>query len=375
MRIQPTHRSRISRLALCLLVVLPTTGCRNLAPTLIRRDRSAIASAISDSWKDLTLMNIVKMRYGDIPVFLDVSSVISSNSIETSQDLRASAAPFLADDTSGLGQFLRGLGYQAGGSRKYTDRPTISYTPLTGEKMARNLMRPIQPSAIFSLVQAGYPVDFVLQLSVRAINGVYNRSSAPGGARKADPAFYELLDGLRRLQTSESIGMRLERRGNEEIAVMYFAAEVPDHAVADYRRVHEILGLAPDTTESVLSFGSIPRNDTELAVLSRSLMEIIVEMAAEIEVPTEHLDEGRAFPAAKPPANPVPRDAPLLRIRSGRPFPPRDAHVSVLYRNHVYWIDDRDFQSKRTFAFLLVLFPLAESDTTPQIPVITVPVG
>ena len=54
------------------------------------------------------------------------------------------------------------------------------------------------PAALFQLVQAGYPVDLVFQLATRAINGVYNRTNRAMGSRDADPAFYPLLDALRR---------------------------------------------------------------------------------------------------------------------------------------------------------------------------------
>jgi len=34
-------------------------------------------TALADSWKEQTLLNIARMRYGDAPSFMDVSSVIS----------------------------------------------------------------------------------------------------------------------------------------------------------------------------------------------------------------------------------------------------------------------------------------------------------
>src|SRR5262249_47988950 len=60
-----------------------------------------------------------------------------------------------------------------GAATSYTDRPTISYTPLSGDKFDKSLLRPLTPGTIFALIQAGYPADFVLRVTVRSINGIY----------------------------------------------------------------------------------------------------------------------------------------------------------------------------------------------------------
>jgi hypothetical protein len=75
---------------------------------------------------------------------------------------------------------------------RYTDRPTITYTPLTGDKFLRGLMTPIQPSSVFFLLQSGYAADFVMALSVESLNGLRNPTSTQnvpgigGGANDSD---------------------------------------------------------------------------------------------------------------------------------------------------------------------------------------------
>jgi hypothetical protein len=49
-----------------------------------------------------------------------------------------------------------------------------------------------------------------------------------------------------------------------------------------------------------------------------------------------------------------------------------DAFLSVPYRDHWFWIDDRDLATKRTFALLMLLFSLADTGEKKGLPLITI---
>lgn len=105
--------------------------------------------------------------------FLDVNSIISQYALDSAISLNSSwSSP---KEGFGGGNIL-GIG----GIGRYFDRPTITYSPMTGEKFARKLMNPIPPPALLSLVQTGFPIDLVFRLCIHAINGVQNRF---GGGR------------------------------------------------------------------------------------------------------------------------------------------------------------------------------------------------
>jgi hypothetical protein len=335
----------------------------------VNRDRLDYHQALASSWKEQMLLNIVKLRYADTPVFLEVSSVISSYQLQSQVSLLGTVSSGLTPnlpDTTGRGATL-------GASGTYIDKPTITYTPLQGDKFTRELLRPMAPAALFQLIQAGYPVDSVFQLTVRAINGVYNRSARPMGLREADPEFYQVLDALRRIQLSEAIGFRIEKRGAEEASLITFRGSKLTLAVEqDIRFVRSVLGIKQDARELNLTFGAVPRNDQELALLTRSMLEILLELSARVEAPAVHVEEGSASPM--PPTRPDsgPRDQPLVRIHSGVERA-ANVFVAVRYSDHWFWIDNRDFRSKAVFTFLLLLTSLAGTGVVPQAPVITVP--
>lgn len=71
------------RLLLAVTVALFAAGCQTIGPGSIQRDRLDYADAIAGSWREQTLLNIVKLRYFDAPVFLEVSSIIGSYTLQS----------------------------------------------------------------------------------------------------------------------------------------------------------------------------------------------------------------------------------------------------------------------------------------------------
>ena len=61
-----------------LVMVLAVAGCASIGPGTVPRDRLDYISAVGESWKEQTLLNVVRLRDGDAPSFVDVSSVISA---------------------------------------------------------------------------------------------------------------------------------------------------------------------------------------------------------------------------------------------------------------------------------------------------------
>ena len=72
-----------------LIMLAAACGCSGIGPKTIPRDRFDYNAAISNSWKEQTLLNIVKLRYADMPLFVEVASVVSGYSLESARLPRA----------------------------------------------------------------------------------------------------------------------------------------------------------------------------------------------------------------------------------------------------------------------------------------------
>ena len=311
------------------------------------------------------LVNMVKLRYGDTPVFLDVASVINQYSLETQMDVRLT----WVDPVVSVGD-----SQATGAAARYIDRPTITYLPLSGERFARSLMKPIPPPALLSLIQAGYPIDVVLRTCTHSVNGIRNRYGGAARSRAADPEFYPLLRRLRRLQDSGGIGLRVERVGEMEAVVMTMRGKTDPALDEDTAAVRQALGLNPAAPEFRVAYGSIPKDDREIAILSRSMLEIIIDLASYIEVPADHVSEKRVLATMPPETSDGAEVPPLIKVYSAS-RKPADCFIAVPYRKQWYYIDDRDMRSKSLFTFLMFIFSLTETQGREGAPIVTIPAG
>ena len=345
------------------LVFLLLTGCTHIGPQSVTTDRFDYNKAISNSWKEQTLLNIVKIRYIDMPLFVDVASIVSGYTLQSSVSLGGT----VSSESAVQGNFAN-----LGTSGSFTDRPTITYTPITGQQFNKSFMTPIPPSAILFLIQSGWPADLIYPVTVDSINGLRGRVSGGLNARPGDPGFTRIVQLFRKIQQSGTVGMRIVKGKNqEESTVMLFHRKnIPAEIQDVLKEVSTLLDLQPGIQEVKVGYGLIQKDDSEIAMLTRSLMQIMVELASQINVPQEHIAEGRTIPGKSW----GDEDNYLIRINNSREEP-ENAFVTVSYRDHWFYIDDRDIISKRTFTFLMILFSVTESGGREGLPLVTIPAG
>jgi hypothetical protein len=341
---------------LCIATALLLGGCAGVPHSNVSLDRLGYGQVIADSWKSQTLLNVVRLRYADAPVFLDVASVINSYSV--------------AGKMSGSAQIPEAAAnlFNLGGEGSWSNTPTVTYQPVMGDRFTRSMLQPVPPVAVFQLIQSGWPVGLVLRTMVGTISGLRNESKGV----VADPGFVELVAAMGRIQRAGNLGIRVDARSNgSAVVVVLRRAGVDAEQLEDARRVRELLGVAAGTTEFEIAYGLVQRNEREVSLLTRSMLELLLELGFGIDLPASHVAQGRATAGIRQNSEAA-VSSNIVKIHSAAEMP-KDSYAAVPYRGNWYWIDDTDIVSKRTFTFLLILFSLAETGPGAAAPVVTVP--
>ena len=62
--------------------VFVLAGCGSLGPKTLDKDQLSYGNSVGDNWKNQLLANLVKLRYLDMPVFVDVGQIVSGYTVE-----------------------------------------------------------------------------------------------------------------------------------------------------------------------------------------------------------------------------------------------------------------------------------------------------
>ena len=144
-----------------LVIMGMLSGC-TIGPTLYKRSFNDYNDAIRKTSDGQMLANLVRMRYYESPVFLQVASV--STSFTVSGNAGASAGY-----NEGAGN---NYGVSAGGG--YSESPTITFSLPESREYYGRLMAPLSASQITMLIEAGFDSEAVMRTAVRRINRLHN---------------------------------------------------------------------------------------------------------------------------------------------------------------------------------------------------------
>jgi hypothetical protein len=144
----------------CLLA-----GCTVVGPTAIRSGRLAYNEAVTETNNQQMLMILVNNRYEERGSLLAVASVTANVSVITTAGVQLGFG-----DTDNYGNNL--VPFNAGAI--YEENPTISYTPVAGEKYARYLMSPLPLHVLAQLTGTMANPASIYAALVADVNGIHN---------------------------------------------------------------------------------------------------------------------------------------------------------------------------------------------------------
>jgi hypothetical protein len=355
-----------------ITAALTAGGCTTRGPAAIRVQRAQYSAAVQQTTDEQLLQNLVRLRYGQTPTFLELTGIVVQLNVETGGDARVD---FGSNTTAGVGI-----------SRIISEQPTVTYLPSQGEAYVRRFLTPVTPQTLLLLWDSGWSYTRVTRLCIQRMNGLENVPRASGPTPSVvdgDPNFERALNLVAPLVRDGRLRFELEQApaGNATappvVMLRLAPGSVDDPAVVEALKS---LRLAVGRDHYPVVHG-VPHEAgppwAALYVQTRSLLGTLFFVANAIEVPESDRRAGIVATALTSAGAPVDWAAitnSILRIRVSESRPD-GALLSV--RNHDRWffIEDRDFRSKSTFVLLSQIYALQAAPPTGILPTLTLPVG
>jgi len=393
-------------------------GCA-VGPRSVEQSRLRYNEAVKTTTEEQLLLNIVRLRYTDTPSSLSITSIAEQREVVAG----LKAIPFFTSAAAGnaFGGYRGTVLPQV--ELTGANRPTLSYTPLDDQEFTRRLFTPISLEGTAYLAKTTWPISTVFRLYLENMNWVSNAETASGPTPKDPPEYAEFLAGvlaLQRLQDRKLASLFADERDERVTDGVPAGDGTPAAAVEaakagfEYRkddkgnwavvkkRTQPVLRVAPGaaadpdfaafcrafklnpgkqvfdlTTDKLDPFlaGAPPKGLEVLDMETRSLLQVLFFVAHGVEVPPDHAAAGLA-PQTAGGFDWQQVLGGLFRVCwAGGKKPPPCAHVAVRYNGYWFYIDERDRDTKATFALLVELSRLELAAKAGAAPILTLPLG
>ena len=348
-------------------------GCNSIGPMAMKGERINYNVALQQTNDEQLLLNLVRLKYQDNPIFIEVSGINSKLSFQTSAEVGAELKEKKYDI------------FTLGGGVAYMTEPVITYTPLQGEDFVQRLLMPISLNTFMHLYQSGWGLKRLMRLCVQRINEVENAPRGGGPTPKKSPEhknFARILDLTRELEQQRGIGFIYEVFPSEDQQpriVMKVTNEAWTYP--EMEELAEILHLVKGKRHYPLSYPSVEHEENQeydrLIMETRSVMGILFLLSQLVEIPAQHIQDGKVIITRDDTGQPFDWNlivGKLFHIKS-HASKPTQASVAIHYRGSWFFIDDSDTETKSTFSLLSQLLALQSGKTDRLLPLLTLPIG
>jgi len=350
-------------------------GCASISGNVLRDNREKFNEIAQITNAEQLLHNIVRLRYANSPYFLEISSVSTSATMGGTLSLfgnTATGAIALSSDTA------------ISPSVSYSQTPSFVFQPLTGEKFARQLLRPVDLRTLALLRSAGWDLREILVVMVDNINGIPNAPTATQFTSDVVPEnaeFRRVVDLLDRLEGSGLVQLGLDSGPvSQDPRVDIVLSLQIDRAAAatpDGLELIRRLALDPAALTYRLAAAAAGGGGKNIAVKPRSVLAAMRYLSKGMEVPDADIAAGY-LPILRQPDGTIFDWSTLLsgvfRIRTADVIP-ATAYVRIQHQGRWYFIDNADLKSKQTFALMETALALQAGDVPPISTILTLPIA
>jgi hypothetical protein len=355
----------ISSLTTLGLILLTLSGCAMVGPRAISAGRAHYNEAINKTEDEQMLLWIVKGRYGETSSLLAVSGVAANVRFSTNASIQAGLGP-QENFAGNLVPLSGGLAYE--------ENPTITYSPVQGERYLRQFLSPIPLDILILLTRNETFSATTFILLADRINEMRNPNFVHGPPAAPESRFQRFVQLYGELDRVGVLQLAADPRENVPYCIL-----ITGYAPAYTDKVSEyltLLGLPvpKDKSKDIIIpvyFAAYKGKSEGIALSTRSTFDLIQILRAAIEVPQEHMAEGLTVNYPAPGL--AGKD---IHVHASKDEPKRAA-VAVNYRGYWFYIDDADLSTKLFYRMVRTLWSvsIAASADMRAAPVLTIPVS
>jgi hypothetical protein len=352
------------------------SGCAAQGAKRVPADRFDYNAAIAQSTREQMLLNIVRSRYLEVPVFLTVSSVLTQYEYDRSIGLGG-----IFETGGGTNDFITG-----DTNLRFSERPTITYLPVEGQEFSAHLLSDIPSEIIFAAAQAGWPIDIFMRIAIQRLGAAENMSFGEVPAGDSDSKaplesdfkklkrFERMINLIFILSDREVIEVQLVEEDGIKERYLVIAEEVAEDLRPMLGELRQLIGLT-NRNQFRITDRVTNLKDDEISIQTRSVMAMMEFMARGVEVPVKHLEDGWVidYRLQNSEGEMVKGRFPF-RMRSSKKRP-ESVFAAVRYKDYWYYIDHADITSKRALSLIIVLFRLQAPTPSGAAPILTLPTG
>ena len=366
------------------LFAVTLTGC-SLGPQVMKGNRLDYNVSVQRSNNEELLVNIVRARYVEPLFFLQVGSISSSFGYSSQVGLTGTVFE-RAQNQSYLNFITPSLG--AG----FSENPTITYSPLQGEKMVRQLQSELHLDRFLTLVRTGYSLEALIWLTVIQIGNIGNFGVTDENNAGSYSKFLDLAQLLGKMQKRGDLEFLTVKKNEECTGCLTMQLRYLDKKEAE--DVECLLDVRPERIStrdgrlvSVVSLSSVrdflscegeKEKCKSVFIKMKSYQQIIYDMCLHVDMSDDAQSDKITIPFKRPTDEVASRNGlhvGLVKIKS-QLMQPTSSFVAVPYRNRWFYIDDQDIKSKIFFMVLSSIFSLQSGDLpATSSPVLTLPVS
>jgi hypothetical protein len=168
------------------------------------------------------------------------------------------------------------------------------------------------------------------------------------------------------------VQVRIESaKSDSEMSLITFPSTGDPQAKTESAEVRSLLDLRQGTQKFAVNYGGYSGKDDEISMMTRSMLQVMLELAAVIQVPQLEESESKVTPGLVE-GQENKTQMPLLNILSGSNLSP-DPSIAVQYNGRWFWIADTDIRSKSVFAAVMLLFSISDIGIKGMGPIVTIP--